>query len=68
MSKQFEDIVIYEIRENRKSISKCSSEIGKLKLQVFSNKIKLGMFIAGVTIFFNIVFIILAEKIRTFLA
>ncbi len=59
MSKQFEEIVLYEIRQNRK-------EIQALKLQVFSNKIRLGMFMAGVSLLTSILVIIIAEKVKTY--
>lgn len=58
MSKQFEEIVLYEIRQNRK-------EIQKLKLQVFSNKMRLGIFMSGVSLLTSIIVIVIAEKVKS---
>lgn len=50
--------LLVEIRENRK-------EIAKLNEKVMSNKIKLGMFITGLTLFCNVAFVYVLEKIKS---
>lgn len=69
MNSKVDDILLDEIRLNRKAIAKLdekfTSRITDLDKQVFSNKIKLTIFIAGITIFFNIIVVVLAEKIKT---
>jgi hypothetical protein len=69
MNSKIEDILLEEIRLNRKAIAKLdakfSDKLVALDKQVFSNKIKLGIFIAGITIFFNIIVIVLADKLKS---
>jgi len=69
VNSKVDDILLDEIRLNRKAIAKLdekfTSRITDLDKQVFSNKIKLTIFIAGITIFFNIIVVVLAEKIKT---
>ena len=67
MDKDFKEIVLYELRENRKAIARLDTKITALDKDIFSNKIKLSIFIAGVTIFFNIIVIVIADKLKTFL-
>lgn len=66
MNEDLKEIIIYEIRENRKEISKLNKkldgEIGKIyeRLEamdkhIFSNKMKLSFFIACLTIGFNVI-------------
>ena len=59
-----EKLLLDEIRLNRSTIGKLDEKLGNLDKQVFSNKIKLGIFIAGISLFFNIIFIVIAEKIK----
>jgi len=65
-NRKIEDILLYEVRENRKAIQAVETKLSKLDKDVFSNKIKLSIFIAGVTIFFNIIVVLLSDKIKTF--
>jgi hypothetical protein len=55
----FKEIVLYEIRENRKAIK-------KLELQVFSNKIKLGMFVTGISLFSSTIMPTIISKVKAF--
>ena len=66
MSDKIEEILLFEIRENRRAIREIDSRLCKLDKAVFSNKVKLSFFVAGVSIFFNIIVIIVSEKIKTF--
>jgi hypothetical protein len=66
MSDKIEDILLFEIRENRQAIKEIDNRLCRLDKAVFSNKIKLSFFIAGVSIFFNIIIIIVTEKIKSF--
>lgn len=65
-----DDILLDEIRLNRKAIAKLdekfTSKITELDKEVFSNKIKLTLFIAGLSIFFNIIVIVIAEKLKAY--
>ena len=60
MDQDFKEIVLFEIRENRK-------EIQSLKEHVFSNKMRLTVFMAGMTLLFNLVFVVITEKIKQLL-
>lgn len=53
-----ENRLLAEIRENRK-------QIHILNEKVMSNKMKLGVFITGLTLFCNIAFIVIAEKLKS---
>ena len=70
MSDKVDTILLDEIRLNRKAISrlddKFSDRLMHLDKQVFSNKIKLTIFIAGLTIFFNIIVIVIAERLKLY--
>ncbi len=57
------EVILYEIRENRKAIAECKAEVASLKISVFANKVKLGGFIAGLTFIINLII----EKFKTHL-
>lgn len=61
------EVLLFEIRENRKQISACREEIGKLKVDVFANKVKLGSIVVGLTFLGNLVYIYISEKVKLFL-
>jgi hypothetical protein len=63
---KIEDILLDEIRLNRADIAELRKEVAALDKGIFSNKMKLSIFISGITIFFNIIIIVVAEKLKTF--
>lgn len=65
--KQLTQLLIDEIRENRDEIKLMRDELNTLKLTVFSNKTKLSLFIAGVSLLFNAGWAIMLAKIKTLL-
>ena len=65
--------LLEEIRENRKVAQGIESKLGMLHERVFnldkevmSNKIKLSIFITGISLGTNILFILIAEKVKSF--
>ena len=62
---KIDDILLTEIRLNRKDIASLRTEIAKLDKDVFGNKIKLGLFMAGISLFSSIIVILIAEKIKS---
>lgn len=64
-NEQLTEILITEIRENRKEIRKIKDSLNKMDRHIFSNKIKLSIFMGGFTLFFSLVWAILFEKIKT---
>lgn len=68
---EIDQIILDEVRLNRKAITKLdekfSKQISKLDKQVFSNKLRLGIFIAGLSILFNIIVMIIIEKVKILL-
>ena len=67
MGNELQHILLDEIRLNRKAITGLNDKIHKLDKDIFSNKIKLSMFIGGVSLFSSIVWAILFEKIKTYI-
>ena len=78
MTEQLTQILIDEIRENRVAI-KClntkldivsvdiNTKFNAIDKRVYSNKIKLSLFIGGVSLLFSISWAIIFEKVKTFL-
>ena len=66
MNDDFKEIVLFEIRENRKSIGKVNEKLAAMDKKIFSNKMKLSLFIGGVSIGFSFVTAIVLEKIKAF--
>lgn len=66
---KIDNILLDEVRLNRKAIQKLDEKFTarfiKLDKEVFSNKVKLSIFIAGVSLFFNIIIIVVIEKLKT---
>lgn len=73
---EVQEILLHEVRANRAAIKDLSdkleerdmiyqSKIAHLDKEVFSNKVKLSFFIAGVSIFFNVIIAIAIEKIKS---
>jgi len=60
MDNDLKEIILYEIRQNRK-------EIQSLKDSVFENKMKLSFFITGATLFINLAFMVVKEKFKKLL-
>lgn len=58
------EILISEIRENRAEIKAIRKTISKMDKQIFSNKIKLALFMGGFTLFFNIICVVIFEKVK----
>ena len=78
MDAQLTQVLIDEIRENRKAIKKLDKRVGSFEISVsnkmsimdqhiFSNKLKLSLFIGGLTLFFSCIWVIIAEKVKTLL-
>jgi len=67
MSNQLIQMLIDEVRENRVEIKLMRGDIAKLDKHVFSNKMKLSMFIGGLSLFFSVAWAILFEKLKTIL-
>ena len=67
MSTQLIQVLIDEVRENRKEIGLMRKDIAKLDKDVFSNKLRLSVFIGGVSLFSSIVWVIISEKIKTYM-
>lgn len=63
---KIENVLLYEVRQNRKAINELTAKIAELDKDIFSNKIKLSIFIAGVTLFCNIIVIVVAKKVTTY--
>jgi hypothetical protein len=62
-----EEILLNEVRTNRKSIDKLTNEISNLKLSVFSNKVKLSLIIASVSICTSIIVALVIKKIEAYI-
>lgn len=67
MDQELKKLIISEIKENRNEIKSLRAELHKMDKHVFSNKIKLSIFIAGVGLFVQIFLAIAIEKIKTIL-
>ncbi len=59
-----DNILIEEIRLNRKSIEALSTKVHELDKDIFSNKMKLSIFISGVSLFSSILWAILFGEIK----
>ena len=64
MGKQVVEILIEEIRENRKEIKEIRLELNKMDKHIFSNKIKLSIFIAGIGIAVNLAMAVALDRIK----
>ena len=71
-----QQLLLDEIRLNRAAIDKCNDRISGLEVQlggkihkldkgIMSNKIKLSIYISGVTLLCNIAWVIISAKIKT---
>jgi hypothetical protein len=65
MSKEMNQLLLEEIRLNRKAISELTTQVNTLDKDVMSNKIKLSFFIGGISLLFNIAWAIISTKIKT---
>ena len=64
MTNQLTEMLIEEIRENRKEIKSIHDKLHELDKHVFSNKVKLSLFISGVSLFFSMAWAMLFEKVK----
>lgn len=64
---KIENILLFEVRQNRKAIKELTNKIVELDKDIFSNKIKLSIFIASVTLICNIIVIVVAGKIKAYI-
>lgn len=67
MSKSVQDILLEEVRMNRKEITALRNDVHKLDKDVMGNKMKLSLFIGGVSLLFNLIWAIVVTKIKTML-
>ena len=64
MNNQLVELLIDEIRENRKAITDLTERVHAMDKSIFSNKLKLSVFLGGFSLFFSIVWAIIIEKIK----
>lgn len=62
-----DQLLLEEIRLNRAEIKELRSTVHKLDKDVMSNKMKLSLFIGGVSLLFNVAWAIISTKIKTLL-
>jgi TPP-dependent indolepyruvate ferredoxin oxidoreductase alpha subunit len=67
MNKDVQEILLHEIRTNRQEIAAARKEIAELKINIFANKLKLGVIMSGISIAFSMLTIYVTEKIKTFM-
>ena len=65
-NRKIEDMLLYEVRENRRAIQEVENKHSKLDKDVFSNKIKLAILITVISLFSSITVIRIAEKLKTY--
>jgi len=65
MDKQLVALIIEEIQENRAELKELRADIHELDKDIFSNKMKLSIFIASVGLVVNVVLAVVIEKIKT---
>ena len=65
MNDKVVSILIEEIRENRKSIKELHQQVAQMDKDIFSNKIKLGIIMGGISLFTSIIVIVVTDKIKT---
>lgn len=64
MDEKLTQMLIDEVKENRREIMLMRKDISDLDKHVFSNKMKLSLFIGGISLFFSMTWAIIFEKIK----